>query len=325
MSSKTSSPPRSSTTGKKSGASRARTPDSAALAPITDTASPRLASLEPAAARWIATLIRVASAHPAMSHVLDVLERLSDRPYRTNLLILGEPGTGKGGLARALSHLVAPHGRTVRVDLGGYPEEAALSRLCGEEEQPGLAEEANEGTLLIEEAAELSPRVQNELLRILKTGRVIRRAAPGGSAQECRVRVSALALSDKDLRAEVAAGRFRHDLYYRLARIVLWLPPLRERLDDIAAAAVWMGNRILEQTGVPLTLRGPEDMRRANVEEQRRSIELTKGAIEALQQHSWPGNFRELEAVLERSLLLYRTDRRLGPDEVALALRETHG
>lgn len=254
-----------------------------------------------------------------MGYVLEVLERLQDRPYRTNALILGEPGTGKGGLARSLAQLVAPHGKTVRMDLAGFNDEDALDRLCGTTKTAGLAENAHEGTLIIEETADLSLRVQNEFLRILKTGKVRRR----GSGKEAEVRLCAIALSDRDLRGMVTAGEFRHDLFYRLARVVLWLPPLRERLDDVGAAAVWMGNRILQSAGVPLTLRGPEDMKRATADEQRRSIELAPAAIDALQNHTWPGNFRELEAALERALLLFRTDRRLGADEVMLALRES--
>lgn len=283
--------------------------------------TPQLAALDPGSARWIAALIRVASPHPAMGHVLEVLERLQDRPYRTNALLLGEPGTGKGGLGRSLAQLMAPDGKTVRADLGGYGDEHALDRLCGTAETAGLAEQAHEGALLIEEVADLSPRLQNELLRIMKTGKVYRR----GSGKEQAVRFCTVALSDRDLEALVKAGVFRHDLYYRLARVVLWLPPLRERLGDIGAAAVWMGNRILQSAGVPLTLRGPEDMKRATPDEQRRSIELAPAAIESLQAQTWPGNFRELEATLERALLLYRTDRRLGADEVQLACRGLRG
>ena len=281
-------------------------------------AAPKLSALEPAAARWIAAMIRMASPHPAMGYVLDVLGRLQDRPYRTNILVTGEPGTGKGGLARALTNLIAPHGRTVRVDLGGFSEQEALARLCGAGSQAGLVEAANEGALLIEEATDLSPRLQNELLRILKTGRVTRL----GGVTETPVRLCVVTLSDRDLAAEVAAQRFRHDLYYRLARIVLWLPPLRERLEDVAATTVWMGNRILSDVGVPLVLRGAEDMKRASPEEQRRSIELTEAALETLRRHTWPGNFRELEAAVERALLLYRTDRRLGVDEIKQAMLE---
>ncbi|MDX2019243.1 MAG: sigma 54-interacting transcriptional regulator [Deltaproteobacteria bacterium] len=312
-------PGKASSPKKSRGGSKKKPPPPAPVA--IGELTPKLASLDPGSARWIAALIRVTSPHPAMGTVLDVLDRLQDRPFRTNALLLGEPGTGKGGLARAMAHMIAPHGKAVRVDLCGYDDESALERLCGVGKTAGLVQEAHEGTLLIEEAADLSMRVQNELLRIMKTGKV----RPRGQDKEVPARVCVVALSDRDLRGLVAAGQFRHDLYYRLARVVLWLPPLRERLEDAGVAAVWMGNRILQAAGVPLTLRGPQDMKRASADEQRRSIELAPAAIEALMQHTWPGNFRELEAVMERALLLFRTDRRVGADEIAKAMAETHG
>src|SRR5262245_41596208 len=130
-----------------------------------------LRALDPAAARWIGALIRVSSPHPAMTRILDVIERLQDRPFRTNFLLLGEPGTGKEGLARALHELVTPRGPLVRYDVCGFPEEAALEALCGAGKNPGAAEAAHGGTLLIEDAASLPPRVQEALLRLLKAGR----------------------------------------------------------------------------------------------------------------------------------------------------------
>jgi len=267
---------------------------------------------------WIGALIRVASTHPAMGRILDVIERLQDRPFRTNFLLVGEPGTGKDGLARTLHELVAPGGPLVRLDVGGFPEEAALEALCGAGTRPGAAEQADRGTLLIEELLGQPPRVQEALLRLLKAGRVRRL----GRARELprRLHVNAIALSDGDVERAVAEGRLRHDLYHRLARIVLWLPPLRERPDDIAAAAVWMGNRILSGARVPLDLRTTEDLRTATPEERRRAIELDPSAVEALRAHLWPGNFRELETALERALLLYRQSSRVGADEVHAAL-----
>jgi transcriptional regulator of acetoin/glycerol metabolism len=87
--------------------------------------APALRSLDPSAARWIGALIRISSPHPAMTRILDVIERLQDRPYRTNFLLAGEPGTGKDGLARALHQLMAPRGALVRLDVAGFPEQAA--------------------------------------------------------------------------------------------------------------------------------------------------------------------------------------------------------
>ena len=132
---------------------------------------PSLTSMHPAAARWIGALIRMTSAHPAMTRILNVVEGLQDRPFRTNALLLGEPGTGKEGLARALHHLMAPGTPLVRVDLVGYSDEEALSVLSGDGKGAHAAAEISDGAmLLIEEAAGLSLRVQTALLRLLKTG-----------------------------------------------------------------------------------------------------------------------------------------------------------
>jgi DNA-binding NtrC family response regulator len=287
--------------------------------PLTAATGPSLKALDPAAARWIGALIRVSAAHPAMTRILDVIERLQDRPYRTNFLLLGEPGTGKDGLARALHQLVARDGPLVRLDVSGFPEEAALEALCGSGNRKGAAEEADGGTLVIEELLTLQPRVQEALLRALKAGRCRRVGQPKDLPR--RLSFNAIALTDRDVDRAVTAGQLRHDLYYRLARVVLWLPPLRERTDDIGPAAVWMGNRILSTAGVPLELRTTEDLRHATPEERRRAIELDPSAIEALRAHLWPGNFRELETALERALLLYRSGVRLGADEIRAALR----
>ena len=280
--------------------------------------APSLKAIDPAAARWIGAFIRISAAHPAMTRILDVIERLQDRHFRTNFLLTGEPGTGKDGLARALHQLLSPGGPLVRLDVAGFPEEAALEALCGSGRQKGAAEEADRGTLVIEEVAGLSARVQAALLRLLKSGRVRR---VGQSADQPRkVTVNAIALSDADVERAVAEGRLRHDLYYRLARVVLWLPPLRERLDDIGPAAVWMGNRILATAHVPLELRTTDDLRTASPDERRRAIELDASAIEALRAHPWPGNFRELEATLERALLLVRSGPALHAADIKAAL-----
>jgi DNA-binding NtrC family response regulator len=294
-------------------------------------ATPSLKSLHPAASRWIAMLIRMTSGHPAMTRILDVIERLSDRPYRTNFVLLGEPGTGKEGLGRALAHLSRPDGPLVRYDVSGFPEDEALGALCGQGRRGGVAEAADGGTILIEEAAGLGPRVQAALLRLLKTGRCERRGAAtingGGSDDDepdadkrKRFDVRIIAMSDRDLPAEVVSGSFRHDLYYRLARVVLWLPPLRERIDDLGPAAIWMGNRILRAAGVHQELMAAEEFQHATPEEKAGAIVLESSAIRALEAHAWPGNFRELESVLERALLLYRQGASLGSDEVIASL-----
>ncbi len=301
---------------------------------------PSLTSMHPAAARWIGALIRMTSPHPAMTQILNVVESLQDRPYRTNGLLLGEPGTGKEGLARALHHLMAPGTPLVRLDLVGYSDDEALAVLYGAGDgktaHAGVAAAADGGMLLIEEVAGLSPRLQTALLRLLKAGVAER---PGsGSPTEAgarqpgerqagarppppqRLQLNAIAMSDRDLAAEVAAGRFRHDLYFALARIVLELPPLRERMQDLGPAAVWIGNRILRSAGRDLELMTSDERARASAHERASAIELQPSAIAALARHAWPGNFRELEAVLERALMLYRRGASIGAAEIEAGL-----
>jgi DNA-binding NtrC family response regulator len=281
-------------------------------------ASGGLPGVHPAAARWIGALIRMTASHPALTAILEVVERLQEAPFRTNFVLLGEPGTGKEGLARALHQLMNPDSPLVRLDVAGFSDEDALAALVGAGKAPGAAHRANGGTLLVEEVAGLGPRTQAALLRLLKNGHVDVFGKPGAYV---KLRVNALAMSDLDLPAEVSAGRFRHDLYWRLARIVLTLPPLRERLDDLGPAAVWMGNRVLRAADLPFDLVPSAELPRLDAEEKARAIELTDEAIRALAGHDWPGNFRELEAVLERALLLHRTGRSLDAETVFRARR----
>jgi DNA-binding NtrC family response regulator len=247
-------------------------------------------------------LQRHQSEHPALQRVLDVFERLQERPFRCNALLWGEPGTGKEGLARALHALVhdkpAPF---IECSLVGRDVGAAAAELCGEPGAPGLIERADGGTLYLDEVAGLSLELQLRVLAAVR-GRVRRE----GELDERPVRLIVIAATEFDLRAEVSAARFRHDLYYRLARVELLLPPLRERREDIGRLALWIGTRVLHRAGVGGRLVGPDEAQPASPEDGAATdTVLTRDAIDALCAHDWPGNLRELDAVIERALLLY--------------------
>src|SRR5262249_21644170 len=173
---------------------------------------------------------------------LDTISRLSDRPVRTNFLLLGEPGTGKEGLARAIHDLVAGGGPLAKAHVLGMSPARQRAELF-DRRSGALARAARGGMLLIDELCALDGEVQRDLLTALRAS-----GAP-------RV----IAISDRDARAAVASGELRHDLYFRIARIVLTLPPLRERLEDIPAAAIWMGNRILREHGIAAEMRLADD------------------------------------------------------------------
>ncbi|HXH05609.1 MAG TPA: sigma-54 dependent transcriptional regulator [Vicinamibacterales bacterium] len=240
---------------------------------------------------------------PAMQDVFDLVRRLA--PHARIALVTGETGTGKELVARAL-HRLGPRRdrRFVTVNCSAVVETLFESELFGHvrgaftgavDAKAGLFEAADGGTLFLDEVGELPLAVQAKLLRVLETGEVLR----VGSLEPRRVDVRVVAATNRDLDREVAAGRFRSDLLYRLNVAEIRLPPLRERRGDIPYLTAAFLREFAERFRKPLA-------------------GLTPEAERLLQAHEWPGNVRELRNVLERAAMLARgpiiTDRELaGP------------
>nr|OZC21305.1 transcriptional regulatory protein ZraR [Sporomusa acidovorans DSM 3132] len=226
----------------------------------------------------------------AMARVVEQA-RLYARSDST-VLICGETGTGKELFARALhSGSSRAQAAFVPVNCAAIPETLLESELFGYEEgaftgavkggKPGLFELANEGTLFLDEIGEMSVHLQAKLLRTLQDRRVRR----VGSSREIAINVRIISATNRDLEKQVAGGLFREDLYYRLNVIPLFLPPLRERQEDIRLLAEYFLKRFAGKLQRPVQ-------------------GFTPAALERLQYYDWPGNVRELENVVERAVNL---------------------
>jgi len=263
---------------------------------------------------WIAALGRMSAKNPAMARILHIVDRLQDRPYRTHALFLGEAGTGKDGLARLIFRLMHPEGGACeRVFLRGRSEAEMEAQLFGSADGPGVLSRARGGALIIDEILALSPHLQQRLHAALGRQRWTQPSS-------C---VSVLAMSDGDVETAVAQGAFRHDLYYKLCRLVLCVPPLRDRQDDLGHAAVWMANRVLRERGFSRPAELCDDRGDAPAPSPS-AYRITAASIDALRDHGsgWPGNFRELEAVIERAVLLYSDGHSLEREDVERALSD---
>jgi len=235
------------------------------------------------------SLDNIVSRSDQMAEIFQLVRKLAD--YKTTVLVLGESGTGKELIARALHHngarQTAPF---VAVNCGAIPEQLLESELFGHVkgaftdavgEKRGLFEEADGGTLFLDEIAEMPMPLQVKLLRVLQDEE-IRRV---GAAASKKVDVRVISATAKDLGAEVAAGRFREDLYFRLNVFSLTLPPLRDRLEDVPLLV----NHFLASYGERMGKPG---------------VHPSEEALRALVHYQWPGNVRELENCIERGLVL---------------------
>ncbi len=221
-------------------------------------------------------------------------------PSEATVLILGESGTGKELVADGL-HRASVRARKplIKVNCAALPADLLESELFGYvkgaftgavKDKPGRFQLAAGGTLFLDEIGDMPAHLQAKLLRALQEKVV----EPLGSVKAVETDVRILAATNRDLRADVASGRFREDLYYRLAVLEIAIPPLRERLSDLPLLA----GHLLRKLG------------KKNNKEIRA---VSPAFLEALTRHNWPGNVRELENVLERALILARADV-LGPE-----------
>jgi two-component system response regulator AtoC len=235
----------------------------------------------------------VAASRP-MIELLEMLERTA--AYKTTALLTGESGTGKEVLARAV-HAQSPRRNEafVAVNCGAIPDNLLESELFGHAKgaftgagraRRGLFVEASGGSIFLDEIGELPQALQVKILRVLQEEEV----RPVGESKSLQVDVRVIAATSRDLEQDIADGRFREDLYYRLNVMHLRVPALRERREDIPLLTDHFLEHFRTALGKPIRT-------------------ITDDALERLASYAWPGNVRELENVIERAVILADTDR----------------
>lgn len=226
---------------------------------------------------------------PRIRQIVDILRRVADSS--STIMIRGESGTGKELIARAVHYNSPRCGRPfTAINCAAIPENLFESELFGYEagaftgangRREGLIEATQGGTLFLDEVGDMPMTMQSKLLRVLQD-REIRRI---GGKETIRVDIRILSATNKNLEEEVEKGNFREDLYYRLNVVFIEMPPLRERCEDIPDLVATF-------------------VRKYNQEFGRRVTDVSREALKALIEYRWPGNVRQLEAVIERSVLL---------------------
>ncbi len=236
----------------------------------------------------------------AMARVFELVEKVSE--HKTTVLITGESGTGKELIVRAI-HANSPRSSEalVSINCGGIPENLLESELFGykkgaftdaNRDKPGRLEEADKGTLFLDEIGEMPFSLQVKLLRVLQEEEI----TPLGGAGSKKIDVRLIAATSKDLEREVAEGRFREDLYYRIHVMTIHLPPLRTRKGDVSLLIGYFVEMFNEKL--------------------KKKVEApSSDAMAMLMAYDWPGNVRELENVIERAVLL-STGRWITPGEL---------
>jgi len=238
-------------------------------------------------------LDQIVGESPKMREVCQLIQTVA--PTDARVLILGESGTGKELVAGALHSLSQRcQANYIRINCAAIPETLLESELFGHEkgaftgalkQKPGRVEEADGGTIFLDEIADMSQPLQAKLLRFLEDGTFTR----VGGTQELRVNVRLIAATNRDIIETIRAGHFREDLFHRLNVVQIRLPPLRERGPDVLLLA----GHFLRQFSVSL---------------RKTAKAFSRGAQQKLLSHHWPGNVRELRNVVERALILETTD-----------------
>jgi DNA-binding NtrC family response regulator len=259
---------------------------------------------ENAALRREAGRLEMVGSGPAMQRLFELVRRAA--PSEGRVLVTGENGTGKELVARALhENSRRKDGPFVKLNCAAVPADLIESELFGHERgaftgavaaRRGKFEQADGGTLFLDEVGDMPPAMQAKVLRVLQEGEFER--VGGQQTLKCDVRV--VAATNKDLPAEVQAGRFREDLYYRLNVVPIHAPPLRERKEDVPELAAGFLAEACERNG-------------------RRPMRLAREAVLALQAQDWPGNVRELRNLVERLAILCDGPE-IGADDVAAVL-----
>jgi PAS domain S-box-containing protein len=235
----------------------------------------------------------IGNSHPIRA-VVNAVHQVAPTP--ATVLITGETGTGKELVARAIHQVSERSSRPfVRINCGAIPAALCESEFFGHERgaftgaatrRIGRFELAHRGTIFLDEVGELPLELQSKLLRVLQEGEF----EPVGSSQTRKVDVRVIAATNRDLSADVKAGRFREDLYYRLHVFPIPVPPLRERSGDVELLAQRFIERYCERSG-------------------KAPLELTADCLRRLRSYHWPGNVRELENVIERAVIIARDTR----------------
>ncbi len=239
------------------------------------------------------SLDRIIGESPPMKALKDLLRKIAQSPSST-VLVTGESGTGKDLVAKALHHNSSRAlGPFMNITCSALPDTLLESELFGHErgaftdarqQKKGLLEQADGGTVFLDEIGEMSPVLQAKLLRFLED-KAFRRV---GGSHDIKPSVRVIAATNRELQDEVARGRFREDLFYRLNVLWVKLPPLRERGQDVALLAKHFCESFGREFRKPMR-------------------DISQAALDAMERYHWPGNVRELKNALERAVLLAKS------------------